>query len=89
MSSRLATVLPVWAAAAVGAVLIGLLAPAAQYLQWLSIALASAVLLTFCIQLAIVRKEGLVDRVVASVGGAIVVLAVATVILSLVAASRG
>jgi hypothetical protein len=36
-----------------------------------------------------VRKEGLVDRVVASVSGAIVILAAATLVLSLVALPAG
>ncbi|HEV7956230.1 MAG TPA: hypothetical protein VGP10_03620 [Marisediminicola sp.] len=89
MTSRLATVLPVWGVAAIAALVIGLLVPPEQYLQWLSIAMGVSVLITFCIQVAIVRKEGLVDRVVASVSGAIVILAAATLVLSLVALPAG
>ncbi len=40
-------------------------------------------LLTFVIQLALQRKEGLVNRMIASVGGSVAILAVATVVLIL------
>jgi hypothetical protein len=79
----LTSVVPVWSVAIVGSVLIGLLAPPAQYLNWLPFVLAADVLLTFCIQLAIVQKEGLVDRMMACLGGAIVILGVATVVLGI------
>jgi hypothetical protein len=49
----------------------------------LPIVLAGCVLLTFAIQLALQRKEGLVTRMMASLGGALVILAVATAVLVL------
>jgi hypothetical protein len=53
---------------------------------WLSIVLVVSVLLTFIIQLALPTKEGLVMRTAASIGGAVIVLAVATAVLALVRA---
>ena len=85
----LRTALPVWVLVVVGAVLVGLLATPAEYLTWLPIVLGAAVLLTFSIQLAIVRREGLVTRVMVSVGGSVVILFLATVILGVVALAAG
>lgn len=85
----LRTALPVWVLVVVGAVLVGLLATPAEYLTWLPIVLGAAVLLTFSIQLAIVRREGLVTRVMISVGGSVVILFLATVILGVVALAAG
>ena len=87
--TELKTVIPVWVLVIVGAVLIGLLAPPEQYLVWLPIALAGGILATFCLQLAIVRKEGLVMRVIASLGGSVVILGLATAILGMVAVGIG
>jgi hypothetical protein len=71
----------VWIAALVGAVLVGIFARDA-YLTWLPIVLAACVLLTFTIQLALQRKEALVNRVIASIGGAVALLAIATGVLA-------
>lgn len=79
----LTSVLPVWLLAVVGAVLVGVLSSAGQYLTWLPIVMAAAILLTFCIQLAIVQKEGLVNRVTACLGGSIVILGIATIVLGI------
>ncbi len=79
----LTSVVPVWSLAVVGPVLIGLLAPHTQYLGWLPLVLAADVLLTFCIQLVIVQKEGLVDRMMACLGGSVVILGIATVVLGI------
>lgn len=80
-SVDLRSVIPIWILAAIGAVLIGVLAPAREYLTWLPIALAAAVLVTFCVQLSLDRKDGLVNRMMASLGGSVVILAIATVVL--------
>jgi len=76
----LRSIVPVWLAAVVGAVMVGVFAPDAAF-TWLPVVMAGTILLTFVIQLALQRKEGLVSRVAASAGGAVVVLAVATGIL--------
>ena len=83
------TIVPVWALSLIGAVLIGLLAPRTTYLVWLPVALASAVFVTFCIQLSTLQKEGFVNRVMASVGGSLLILAIATAVLGVIAAANG
>jgi hypothetical protein len=85
----LRTALPVWMLVVVGAVLVGLLAVPAEYLTWLPMVLGVAVLVTFSIQLAIVRRDGLVTRVMVSVGGSVVILFLATAILGVVAVAAG
>ena len=72
------TVTPVWLLVALGATLILFLVPTSEHLFWLSVALAAGTILTFFIQLGVDRKEGLVNRVMASLGGSIVILALAT-----------
>lgn len=85
----LRTALPVWVLVVVGAVLVGLLAVPAEYLTWLPMVLGGAVLVTFSIQLAIVRRDGLVTRVMVSVGGSVVILMLATAVLGVLAAVSG
>lgn len=82
MPERSRSVPPVWLAALAGAVLVAVFA-GAEFLTWMPVAAAAVVLLTFVIQLALQRKEGLVARIAASIGGALVVLGVATVVLVL------
>lgn len=82
MSARSRSVPPVWIAALVGAVIVGVFAPA-QFLTWIPVVAAAAVLLTFVIQLSLQRKEGLVARIIASVGGVLVILGLTTVVLIL------
>ncbi len=76
------TILPVWLVTIAAAIAVGVLAGPA-YLTWLPIVLAGVVLLTFTIQLALQRKEETVTRMVFSIGGALVILLVATVVLAL------
>ncbi len=88
MAWSLRSVVPVWVVALAGAIAVAVLAPAetrtSVSLTWLPIVLAGSVLITFAIQLALQRKEGLVIRMMASLGGALVICAVATGILALV-----
>lgn len=82
MSARSRSVPPVWLAALVGAALVAALA-ADRFLTWIPVVAAGAVLLTFVVQLSLQRKEGLVNRIIASIGGVLVILAVTTVVLVL------
>jgi hypothetical protein len=86
VTSRLSSIIPVWVVAIVGAVLVGVIASPSGIYRWLSVVLGIVVLLTFVIQLALPSKEGLVLRMAASIGGAVVLLAVATGILVLTGA---
>ena len=81
--------IPVWVLVIVGAVLTGMYSPVEQYPTWLSIVLTAGIFTTFCLQLAIVRKEGLVTRVIASLGGSVVILGLTTAILTILAAATG
>jgi hypothetical protein len=72
----------VWAGAIVAAIVIGLTARD-EYLTWLPIAFAGAVIVTFLLQLGIQRKEGFVQRVTWSIVGSAVVLAAATGLFAL------
>ena len=83
MAWSLRSVIPVWVLALLGAVAVGVF-DASRSLTWIPIVLAASVLLTMAIQLALQRKEGLVTRMMASLGGALVICAVATGILAIV-----
>lgn len=72
------SVVPVWALSLVAAVLVAVLVTGSERLTWLAIGLATAVVATFAIQLATGRIEGYVGRAMASIGGAVVILALAT-----------
>jgi len=76
------TILPVWLVTLAAAIAIGVFAGPA-YLTWLPIVLAGVVLLTFTIQLMLQRKEETVTRMIFSIGGALVILLVATGVLAL------
>jgi hypothetical protein len=76
----------VWVVAVVGAVLVGVISTPSGIYRWLSIVLSVTVLLTFVIQLALPSKQGLVLRMAASIGGAVILLAVATAVLVLAGA---
>ncbi|PZQ90616.1 MAG: hypothetical protein DI534_05280 [Leifsonia xyli] len=84
MTISLRSVAPVWVAAVLGAVAVAVFAPMAP-LVWLPVVMAVAVLLTFTIQLRLARKEGLVERIMASLGGAFGILVLATLVLWLLA----
>ncbi|MET4781255.1 hypothetical protein [Glaciihabitans sp. UYNi722] len=80
----LRSVVPVWILVVLGAVFIGVIVPTGQYLTWVPIVLVGAAIVTFCIQLSLDRKEGLVNRMMASLGGSVVILAIATLTLGIV-----
>ena len=82
MAWSLRSVIPVWVVALAGAVAVGVFSASAS-LTWLPIVLAGSVLVTMAIQLALQRKEGLVTRMMASLGGALVICALASGILAL------
>ncbi|MBN9239950.1 MAG: hypothetical protein BGO97_09605 [Micrococcales bacterium 70-64] len=83
MSWQLSSVLPVWVLSLAGAIVIAVVLPRDQYLTWVAVVLAGAVILTFLIQLALRRKEGFVVRAMASMGVSAVILAVASGVVAL------
>lgn len=82
VTARALSVPPIWIAAFVGAVLVGLFA-GDKYLTWLPVVAAVCVLVTFAVQLALQSKEGLVTRIIASIGGVLAILAIASAVLIL------
>ncbi len=80
------SVIPVWLLVAIGAVLDGVFAPHSAAIGWVPVVLFGGIMATFVIQLALDEKVGLVHRVTVSVGGSVVILAVATAIFALLAA---
>ena len=84
MSLLVTSALPVWIGVVIGAVLIAIFADGDAHLDFVTILLAGSIIATFCMQLALVQKEGFVMRIMATVGGSIVILVGATVVLSLI-----
>jgi hypothetical protein len=78
MTWQISSVLPVWLLSLAGAIVIAVTLPRDQYLTWVAIVLAGAVILTFLIQLALRRAEGFVTRAMASIGISALILAVAS-----------
>ena len=79
------SVIPVWVLVAAGAVLVGLFVPRPDAYGWLVLVLFGGVLVTFVVQLGLDEKQGLVNRVMASLGGSVVILALATATYALLA----
>ena len=72
------SIVAVWLAVTIAAVLVSTLLPRDLFLTWIPVVLAGAIILTFSIQLAIQRKEGFVVRVMSSVCVSVLILAAAT-----------
>ena len=77
------TILPVWLTTLALVIVVGIVAGDA-FFTWMPLVLAAVLLLTFAIQLVLSRKEELVTRMIFSIGGALVILIIATVVLTLV-----
>ncbi len=74
----LAGVVAVWALAMVAGVAIGILVPAPWRAQWITVALGGCVIAAFAIQLWYGRSHAFIQRMAASVIGAVVVLGLIT-----------
>ncbi|SDO27952.1 hypothetical protein SAMN05216368_11422 [Cryobacterium flavum] len=83
MSWHWKTIATVWVLAIVGAVLTAILATPASAIGWIGLTLALCTLVTLGLQIATGTKEGYVKRVTMSITGAIVILVVATIVVSL------
>jgi hypothetical protein len=82
------SVAAVWILMVIGAILVGIFAEPKHEIALLPVVLGAGILITFCVQLALDRKDGLVNRVMASLGGSVVILAIFTAIFAIVAALR-
>jgi len=79
---KLNSIVPVWVAVLLGTIAVGLFSSRDEHFTWLAIVLAGGVILTFVAQLIVPVKEGLVLRVMTSIGGSVLILAVATALLA-------
>jgi hypothetical protein len=71
----------VWILVVVATVVVALHSPGYEFFTWLPIVLAGAIILTFCVQLAIRRKEGFNGRLNLSAGGSFLIVVVAALIM--------
>lgn len=81
---RWASIVIVWVAAAVAAVLVPLLVVSGHRDTWFSLSFAACVIIGMIVQLSTQQKVGLVTRFVLSIVGAAIVLAVGIGITALV-----
>ena len=81
MTLKLASIIPIWLLVIAASIAVALLSPGFEFFTWLPIVLAAAVILTFCVQLGISRKEGFNGRLALSTGGALLIVAVVAAIL--------
>ena len=79
---KLASIIPIWILVLAAAIVIGIVSVDYEYFTWLPIALGATIVLTFVVQLSLRTKEGFVGRLVLSTVGALVILAVATAVLT-------
>lgn len=84
MTWRPISIVPVWVGVVIAAVAVLIATPPNAYLSWLSVILGSAILVTFALQLVLQEKEGLVGRIMLSIAGSVILLAVATAVAVLV-----
>jgi hypothetical protein len=77
------SILPVWLLSLAGVIVVALVLPRDSFLTWVAIVAAGAMIVTFCIQLALQRTEGFVLRAMASIGVSVVILALATLVVQL------
>ena len=83
MSWHWKTIATVWVLAIAGAILTTILATDGSEISWIGLTLAVCTLVTLGLQIATRTKEGYVKRVTMSVTGAIVILVVATIVVSI------
>lgn len=76
-------VVAVWVAALVAAVAIGLFVPVDWRMAWMAVGFGAVMILAFVVQLAIGRSKGFIDRVAASVAGALLVMGLVSAVFGL------
>lgn len=89
MSLLMRSVVPVWIVSILAVIAVGVFVTPDMYLVFLPVVLGLVLLVTFGIQLLVPVRKGFVDRVSASVGGAVLILAIATVVLGPLAFAAG
>jgi uncharacterized membrane protein len=87
MRRTLATAIPVWVAVVVGLVVLVTVGREDVWIPSLPVIAAGALLLTFIVQVSLQSKDGLVHRMLVSVTGVIVILAIASLAILALTAS--
>ena len=82
MSKERLSVGVVWLAALVGVVGVGVFASPARHLTWVSIVMLVLICLACVVQLLLQRADGFVRRMSTSLVGALVILAVGSLVLA-------
>jgi len=83
------SVVPVWILTILAVVAVGVFVAPEQFLVFMPVVLGLALLVSFGVQLVVKERKGFVNRVSASVGGAVLILALATVVLGPLAFAAG
>lgn len=73
----------VWVAALVGVIGVGVFTSPERHITWVSIVLLVLICLTCVLQLALQRADGFVRRMSVSLVGALVILAIGSLVLAL------
>jgi hypothetical protein len=87
MRRTLATALPVWLAVIAGVIVLLTVGQRAVWIPSMPVIAAGAILLTFVIQVSLQSKDGLVQRMLVSVTGVMVILAVVSLAILLLPAA--
>ncbi|RZT57366.1 hypothetical protein EV140_2482 [Microcella alkaliphila] len=85
MSRTLATAIPVWGATSTALVVAIVALPSEHWIGATGVVAASAVLLAFIVQVAFQRTDGVVRRLLASVVGIVIVAALASGLMLILA----
>ena len=72
-----------WVLVLVAAVVIAVITPNYEYYTWLPVTMAGSIILTFIVQLSLQRKEGFVGRLVLTSVGSLIILSLATLLLTI------
>lgn len=78
MSRTLATAVPVWAATITALVIAIVALPSAQWISSVGVIAAAAVLLSFIVQVAFQRTDGVVRRLLVSTAGIVIIAALSS-----------
>jgi len=85
MTRTVATALPVWLAVVVATVVAAFTLPSDQWWNALPVIAAAATIVMFVIQVSLQSKDGFVTRMLVTVTGTVVLLAIASAATALVA----
>ena len=85
MSRTLATAIPVWGATITALVIVIVALPSENWIGATGVVAASVVLLAFIVQVAFQRTDGVVRRLLASVVGIVIVAALASGLMLILA----